>query len=350
MKFVIILSIFSLAAIAGISATVEVEDIALRRWNEFKLKYNKTYPRPGEEAERLDLFFRSLRRVVDHNFDTSTVRGYRRGVNHLSDLKYSEYKSLLGLKMKDNSNLRVISKCEPNFCRYTSGPAPDSKDWRQTYGVVGPVKDQKNCGSCWSFTITGLLEGQERLNSTGGVVPLSEQNLIDCSKKNHGCNGGDFGLALEFIKSEGGLETESDYPYLSERGKDNFNCKFENSKAFVTTMYLGESVMVQEGNEEALKEVVAAYGPVAAGMDATDVSFSEYQSGVYYNPECSKNVNHAVLIVGYGTTDAGEDYWIIKNSWGENWGMSGYGYIARNKNNHCGIASVATLSFSSQQS
>ena len=100
---------------------------------------------------------------------------------------------------------------------------------------------------------------------------------------------------------------------------------------------------IDENDEEALKQAVATVGPVAVGIDGSLMSFIFYKAGFYYDPQCGKDANHAVLVVGYGTTEAGEEYWICKNSWGTDWGEEGYVRFARNKKNHCGIANQASF-------
>lgn len=336
----VILFVCSLVISVG-TGYAEEEDVALRRWNKFKLEFNKSYQSAEEDSMRQELFFDSLRRVVDHNAKTNSVRGFKRAVNHLSDLKPEEFERLNGLKIDKSKKVPVLGDCEhPHLCD-PNVQVPDSVDWRTNRRMVGPVKDQGYCGSCWAFATTGLLEGQERMNSTGGVVPLSEQNLVDCDDLDGGCHGGDLTNALEFIHKQGGIETEKDYPYTSMNGQTH-ECKFKQSSAFVTTRDIIKVARLKE-NEEVLKIAVATYGPVAVGIYGSLDSFKEYKSGVYYDEACNGTVNHAVLVVGYGTTEQGEDYWIIKNSWSKAWGIEGYAYLARNRNNHCGIATMPTV-------
>lgn len=322
----------------------EEEDIAVKRWNDYKQQYGKNYSLV-EDVMRSNLFFSTLRRTVDHNAKTPLTKGFRRGINHLADWTREEYIELSGSRVNESPNWRILDSCEGRLC---GRQTPDSLDWRNNWGIVGPVKDQKRCGSGWAFATTGLLEGQEHTNSTGGVVPLSEQNIIDCNGQGLGCHRGGIMDGLVFVMMEGGIETEASYPYKSGDGKDDFECSFESQKAFITTMHIKEPVGIKAGDEKLLKEMVAAYGPVAVVIDASLDSFREYKSGVYFDPECTQQVNHAMLVVGYGTSESGEDYWIVKNSWGEDWGMSGYVLMARNKDNHCGIASLGTVVFLEQ--
>jgi len=214
--------------------------------------------------------------------------------------------------------------------------APTSVDWRNK-GVVTGVKDQGQCGSCWSFSTTGSVEGAWALNYS--LVSLSEQNLMDCSRSygNYGCNGGLMDNAFKYIIANGGIDTEASYPYEEST---SYNCRYTTAKRGATVKSYKD---VAKGSEPSLQNSVAYHGPVSVAIDASQTSFQLYKGGYYYESKCSStNLDHGVLTVGYGTGTSG-DYWIVKNSWGTSWGDKGYIYMARNRNNNCGIATQASF-------
>lgn len=195
---------------------------------------------------------------------------------------------------------------------------PSSWDWR-VQGAVTEVKDQGQCGSCWSFSTTGSVEGCHFL-ANKELVSLSEQNLIDCSFSygNQGCNGGLMTNAMQYIISNGGIDTEQSYPYTAT---DNGKCAYTKKNRGAT---LKSFHNIKQGDEQQLLEA-AVKGPVSIAIDASQRSFQFYSSGVYNEPACSsENLDHGVLLVGWGTAVDGGDYWIVKNSWSATWGQEGY--------------------------
>ncbi|XP_078322730.1 procathepsin L-like [Crassostrea virginica] len=300
-------------------------------WKEFKILHGKSYI-GEEEFLRFEIFMENIQKIEEHNkMYHLGKKSYYMGVNQFSHLTHAEFVRYNGL----NKTRPKVEDCS-TYLSVTNFVMPDSVDWR-TKGYVTDVKDQGQCGSCWAFSTTGSLEGQH-FRKTGKLVSLSEQQLLDCSGSfgNEGCDGGFVDSAFKYIKSVGGIETEADYPYKTKKQ----HCTFDDSK--IASKVSG-CVDVDSGNETALQKCVAEVGPVSVAIDASRDSFQFYDGGVYDEPLCStERLDHAVLVVGYDTDDEGQEYWIVKNSWGEFWGDHGYIKMSRNKKNQCGIATDAS--------
>lgn len=173
---------------------------------------------------------------------------------------------------------------------------------------------------------------------TGELTSLSEQNLVDCDHNSNACNGGLEIYAFDYVIGNKGINTEADYAYESGDGSRH-RCRYDATK---TTLTISSYTEYARG-EELMTNTLATEGPLSVGIDAGQRSFQHYSSGIYYEPNChTLLLNHAVLAVGYGSTDDG-DYYIVKNSWGTSWGDSGYVLMARNRDNNCGIASDVNL-------
>ncbi|XP_061700282.1 cathepsin L.1 [Syngnathoides biaculeatus] len=319
-------------AVAG-SASVSLEDLEFHAW---KLKFGKFYSSPSEESQRKTIWMSNRRLVLVHNIMADQgIKSYRLGMTFFADLENEEYKQMVSHRCLRHFNTSTPRGGSTFLPLPLGADLPQTVDWRKK-GYVTKVKDQKQCGSCWAFSTTGSLEGQT-FRKTGKLVSLSEQQLVDCSGEfgNMGCNGGLMDDAFRYIQSNGGIDTEESYPYEAENGK----CRYNPANIGATcTGY----VDVKSGDEGALKEAVATVGPVSIAIDASHESFQFYESGVYDEPECSSTeLDHGVLAVGYGT-DNGRDYWLVKNSWGQQWGDKGYIMMSRNKRNQCGIATSAS--------
>jgi len=305
-------------------------------WKEFKARHSKSYEDESEENDRMLNFLTAKQKVRRHNQQYALGRvSFKLDVNPIADLNWSEYQKLNGYRRiyGDPTARRNSSRFLPPL---NINDVPESIDWRD-HGYVTEVKNQGMCGSCWAFSATGSLEGQHK-RATGVLTSLSEQNLVDCSSKygNHGCNGGSMDLAYQYIRDNKGIDTEPSYPYKAKDSK----CAFK--KAAVGAEDTG-FVDLPAGDEEAMKVAVATQGPLSVALDASHRSFQLYKTGVYYEPSCNpENLDHGVLVVGYGTDEDDGDYWLVKNSWGEKWGEQGYIRVARNRDNHCGIASLAS--------
>jgi len=202
-----------------------------------------------------------------------------------------------------------------------------------SFPAVTKVKNEGDqCGASPYFSTTGALEGGYAI-ATGNLVSLSKQQLISCDDQNDGCNGGFMTNSYEYILNSGGIESEASYPYTGTSS----NC-VSNSSDYLVSIYGYQNVTYD--SELALQYAVATIGPISAAFYFLGPS---YNGGVYYNPNCPPNqASTGVLIVGYGIWNSTLDYWIGKLSFGESFGINGYIYLARNKNNNCGIASFAS--------
>lgn len=298
------------------------------------MAFNKTYSNEREHAH-LESYHRNKQLVFRHNHRFSHGKEtYQLEMNEFSDLSVAERKAMF--RQIGNETCGSQLKLNP-FDSAPNSVTPAAIDWRAT-GAITPVKHQgSKCDSSWAFAATGAIEGLHFI-STGHLVSLSEQNLIDCcppplAPGNRGCKGGVTGVGLESVIARGGIDTAASYPYEGESKR----CRYDPEARGAT---IGGMVGVPKRDEQKLKEGVAI-GPVAVYIDASD-PFTFYKGGIYYNPACSPSTqSHAMLIVGYGTETDGTDYWIVKNAWGAHWGERGYIRMARNKDNHCGVATMA---------
>merc|ERR1719215_89343 len=250
---------------------------------------------------------------------------YTMGANQFSHLTLEEFQALpiRGFAPAQRSALPKMGSHV-----HSGKPAVSSIDWT-TKGAVTPVKNQGQCGSCWSFSSTGGLEGQWEI-ATGSLKSISEQQLVDCSKNggNAGCNGGLMDNSFEWYESKAAA-TENSYPYTARDG----SCK---SSGFTTAVPQGGVTGYKDISDEAgLLDAVTNNGPVSVAIEADQSSFQGYSGGVLTG-NCGTQLDHGVLAVGFGSS-SGTDYWKVKNSWGASWGVDGYVLIQRGTNK-CGIA------------
>ncbi|XP_076862731.1 cathepsin S, ortholog 1 isoform X2 [Brachyhypopomus gauderio] len=348
-------------------------------WISWKIEHSKTYSTVREETWRRTVWEQNVVEIMKHNVAASAGwYTYNMGTNHLTDMTTDEVNMQMnGLRLEHlprdgaNDNFTYLSEMLL---------IPSTVDWTEK-GLVSPVENQGPCGSCWAFSAVGALEGQMRKH-TGVLVPLSPQNLVDCSVAigNHGCRGGYLSKAFTYIAQNKGIDSDCFYPYEHRDGRCRYTLQGRAG-------YCSGFRILPRNNELALMHAVATVGPVSVGMNANLPSFHRYRSGIYNDPLCnSRLVNHAVLVVGYGTENE-QDYWLIKNryahnhkhtnfarmcphfykssgttwwpdlgmyqfkiivyllflfsvSWGITWGEKGFFRVPRNKN-QCGIATFA---------
>ncbi|KAF7256647.1 hypothetical protein EG68_06046 [Paragonimus skrjabini miyazakii] len=296
-------------------------------YEKFKQNYNKHYS-PEEDHDRFRIFNRN--RIMAQIYQILTGPDVEFGITRFSDLTAEEFRRLYtGLIFEEmapitNSELKV---------NYNPVSLPSEFDWRKL-GAVTSVKDQGQCGSCWAFSALGNVEGQW-FRRTGKLISLSAQQLVDCDRKDHGCQGGLMDQAFKSIKSMGGIQSDKSYPYHARRSQ----CRFDRKN---TVAYVNGSLRLPE-NEYQLAEWLQSNGPISVGINADMLQF--YRGGVLRPPPrmCpAAEIDHGVLLVGFGTEVAGP-FWIVKNSWGVSWGEEGYFRISRNTG-ACGINVYAVSS------
>ncbi|XP_046458616.1 procathepsin L-like isoform X2 [Daphnia pulex] len=326
-----------LSAIILLTVAVAMADKDEDDWNFFKFQFGKKHS-PKEEANRKRNFLARQRAIEAHNRKNTE---WQMGHNKFSDLSDDEKVSLLGAKPAIRRE-RLISRevAVPVLDR----ALPASIDYR-THKCMQPVKDQGQCGSCWSFATIAPLEFNS-CNKTGTAVALSEQMLVDCDTTNHGCNGGMYDAAWQFLQGKGGAMKSSSYAYTSgPTGTAGTTCKFDSTAVGAKVASFGW--VDPYPNPTAIMTSLQSNGPLPAALEVLDSLYS-YSTGVYSDAACPSDVNtvnHAVVIVGYGTTTAtstvpATPYWIIRNSWSTGWGLSGYFMIKRGVN-MCNIESWA---------
>jgi len=298
-------------------------------WEAFRSKYRKDFLSGQEHDARKAIFSDNLNFIEKHNAEHAMgLHTYTVGINQFADMTNKE------LRERYLGNLAINSEEWQGTEVEVNQPVPDSIDWRER-GAVTEIKAQGQCGSCWAFSATGAIEAAHFLK-TGELVSLSEQNLVDCSIRNQGCDGGWAIYAFDYVLYHGGINPETVYSYEEGQG----DCRFNNYEIAANLTW---AKRILSESEDDVYKAVGGIGPVSVSMDGQEQSFFFYQSGIYYEPLCNPHdLNHAVLAIGYGSEND-RDYWLLKNSWGETWGEKGYMKLARNSGNMCGIATNAAF-------
>jgi len=319
-----------------------------RSWAE---THSKEYTTEEEMAERLKIWMSNHERIESHN-NQSPKPKFTLGHNEYSDLTEDEFRQRFKLgkysgtadAAKQNAQSSINNQAEVRTARHLAEDQlplelPDYVNWIALGGVT-PVKNQGACGSCWAFSTTGALEGAKFVK-TGELVPLSEQNLLDCDHQDMGCSGGLMDNAFKFDEKSGGLCSEADYPYEAKQGSvcNPMNCT-DVEGSIVSTFY-----DVPPGKEKSLLAAISMQ-PISVAIQADQFVFQFYKGGVLTDDACGKaaQLDHGVLAVGYGSDlETNEPYFMIKNSWGPTWGEDGYIRLGRNSENDFGMCGVLKM-------
>jgi len=298
----------SLAAVAALTAAP-----APASFSEWAKAHGKTYPSKEELVLRRSVYAANVAKITAHN---AANQGWTMAVNKFSDLTAAEWKAAYtgGYRAKEKRSQNV----DLSLLHGTALPA--SVDWT-TKGAVTPVKNQGQCGSCWAFSTTGSTESSYFISS-GTLLSISEQELVDCAGKegNQGCNGGLMDYGFQYIIDNKGICTEASYPYTAKDG----TCKsITCTKSGITVTGFTD---VPTDSETALMTAIVQQ-PISIAVEADQSSFQSYAGGVM-TQACGVNLDHGVLVVGYGAL-AGKDFYKVKNSWGADWGSKGYIMLGR---------------------
>ncbi|XP_060192861.1 zingipain-2-like [Lycium barbarum] len=330
--FLVLFSILNLYA--RIATSRDLQELSmLERHEKWMARHGRVYKDEIEKEHRFKTFKENVEFI--ESFNQNGTQRYKLAINKYTDLTSEEFlASFTGL---DTSLSQQESTAATTSFKYGSvTEVPLSMDWRKS-GSVTEIKYQGLCGSCWAFSAVAAIEGAYQI-ANNELISLSEQQLLDCNTENRGCEGGLMTRAYEYLlQNGGGITTETNYPYQQAKSI----CSTQQLSPTAAVTISGYEV-VPAGESSLLQ--AAANQPISVGI-AANQEFYLYGSGIY-DGSCYRKLNHAVTVIGYGTSEDGTKYWLVKNSWGTSWGEEGYMRIARDigvDGGHCGIASMASF-------
>ncbi|KAJ8749234.1 hypothetical protein K2173_018711 [Erythroxylum novogranatense] len=337
-----------LTALPSHSTARTLQGLSMKqRHDQWMALYGRVYKDASEKEIRFKIFRENVQRI--DSFNAVGNKAYKLGINQFADLRNEEFRSR---RNRFKAHMREAGGVAGPFRYENTSALPSTMDWRKE-GAVTPIKDQGQCGSCWAFSAVAAVEGITQL-STKNLISLSEQELVDCDTKgeDEGCQGGLMDDAFKFIIQNKGLTTETNYVTGTKHHQDTSaeDSLGRTARTHKKPLWLKDFVVpgvvpqitgyedVPANNESALMKAVANQ-PVSVAIDAGDFSFQFYQSGIFTGA-CGKQLDHGVAVVGYGETN-GTKYWLVKNSWGTQWGEQGYIRMQKDvstKEGLCGIA------------
>jgi len=324
-----------LLLVVNIYASLALSRQALveNEFSAFKAKFGKTYENYDEEVMRFEIFQYNFNEISKQN---KMMRSYSVGVTQFSDLTHQEFKDFY-LGYKNPSNLHSLNKMMPEEPSYSPKDLPESVDWREM-GAISDVKNQGQCGSCWAFATTEMIESYTQINS-GKLVELSTQQVTSCTPNtvncggHGGCQGSIAQLGFNYIQLFGHA-TEESWPYVSGGNGQTGSCDFDMENTTPVVTLRGYDTL-PANNQDAVMNHLANVGPLAINVDAS--LWHTYTGGIFDGCDFNSDIliNHVVQLVGY-TADA----WIVRNSWSDAWGEDGYIRLAKQAQPECGTDST----------
>lgn len=319
--------LFVLVALFSALASSAEVDPDQAAFTEFVEKYHRIYTTPAEAAGRFTIFKENLKRIKELNAKEPMAQF---GVNKYADLTPEEFAHWFKGYRPTNSSF-----AKPKLFKEEKGAQAASIDWREK-NVVTPIKNQGQCGSCWAFSATEQLESDYALRYQE-LKELAPQQLVSCDIIDLGCGGGNPVNAYQYIyQTAKGEEASADYPYTSGTTGQNGQCTF-NAKDRLEDLSAAYIVSQEPSQESQMLQQIQE-SPMSVCVDAT--TWQTYQSGIVTSSTCGLQTDHAVQAVGYSSDKGG--YWVVRNSWGTDWGIDGYIYVQAGTN-ACNIASEATI-------
>jgi len=294
------------------------------QFEDYVVQFDKSYAVNSTEWFHRETTYLANKAEIDaHN--ANPAHSYKKAINQFTDMTKSEFKQFLGYNKPAGRTFAGLRQAEAPIFHTPVSDLPSSVDWREK-GIVTPVKNQGGCGSCWAFATTETLESHAaKTTSPPTLVVLAPQQLVSCAPNpkhcggTGGCEGSIAEIAFDYIASNGGQTKEQLMPYLAR----DSTCTYDKTRTPPAATVSGY-VKLPENNYTALMNAIATIGPIAVSVEAD--TWSSYGHGILPPTGCNfhnTDIDHAVQLVGYGT-DAGKDYWIIRNSWGSFWGEKGF--------------------------